>query len=73
MMAEEEALLSMVDTHVRLVEGTAVVSADRLVLLDMGNMIPQRVVAGFPGRVPMDMRAFVRKAVEIRRYLPDTE
>ena len=73
MMAEETALLSMVDTHAHLVEGTVVVSADRLVLLDMGNMIPQRVVAGFPGKVPVDMRAFVRNAVEIRRYLQDTE
>lgn len=73
MMVEEAALWNMVDTHVHLVEGTAVESVDRLVLLDMGSMIPQRVVAGFPGKVPVDMRAFDRKVVDIRRHLPDSE
>lgn len=73
MMVEETALLSMVDTHVRLVEGTAVESVDRLVLLDMGSMIRQRVVAGFPGKVPVDMRALVRKVVDIPRCLLDSE
>ena len=74
MMVEEAALLGVADTHVHLqVGGMGVVSVDMLVLLDMGSMIPQRVVAGFPGKVPVDMRAFARKAVDIRRYLVYSE
>jgi len=72
-MAEEASLLGMADTHVHRVEGTGVVLVDMLALLDMGRMIPQRMVAGFPGKVPVDMRAFARKAVDIRRYLVDSE
>lgn len=78
-MAEEASLLGMADTHVHRVEGTGVVLVDMLalldmlVLLDMGRMIPQRMVAGFPGKVPVDMSAFARKAVDIRRYLVDSE
>ena len=48
-----------------------VVSVDMLVLLDMGGMI--LVVAGFPGKVLVDMRAFAREAVDIRRCLLDRE
>lgn len=72
-MAEEASLLGMADTHVHRVGGTGVVLVDMLALLDMGRMIPQRMVAGFPGKVPVDMRAFARKAVDIRRYLVDSE
>ena len=50
-----------------------VVSVDKLVLLDMGSMVPKRVVAGFPGMVPVDTGTFARKAVDIRRYLVDSE
>lgn len=72
-MVEEASLLGMADTHVHRVGGTGVVLVDMLALLDMGRMIPQRMVAGFPGKVPVDMRAFARKAVDIRRYLVDSE
>lgn len=73
MMVVEASLLGMADTPVHPVEGKGVVSVDMLVLLDMGSMIPQRVVAGFPGKVPVDTQAFARKAVDIQRYLVDSE
>jgi len=75
MMVGEVSLLGMADTHVHLVEDIGAVSVDMLVLLDMdmGGMIPQWVVAGFPGKVPVDMREFDRKAVDVQRYLECSE
>lgn len=75
MMVGEASLLGMADTHVHLVEGMGAVSVDMLVLLDvdMGGMIPQWVVAGFPGKVPVGMREFDRKDVDVQRRLVCSE
>ena len=84
MMVGEASLLGMADTHVHLVEGMGAVSVDMLVLLDMDmggvipqwvvrGVIPQWVVAGFPGKVPVDMREFDRKAVDVQRHLVCSE
>ena len=75
MMVGEASLLGMADTHVHLVEGMVAVSVDMLVLLDMdmGGVIPQWVVAGFPGKVPVDVWEFDRKAVDVQRHLVCSE
>ena len=75
MMVGQASLLGMADTHVHLVEGMGAVSVDMLVLLDMdmGGVIPQWLVAGFPGKVSVDMREFDRKAVDVQRHLVCSE
>ena len=41
--------------------------------LDMGSTIPQGVVAGYSGKVPVDTRGFARKVVDIQRCSRDIE
>ena len=73
MMVVAASLLGMADTLVHPVEDMGVVLVDKPFRLDMGSTIPQRVVAGYSGKVPVDMRAFARKVVDIQKRLRDSQ
>ena len=60
-------LLDMASNLVHFAVGKGVVFAeDTLVLSDTVDKVPQRAVAGYSGKVPVDIRTLAHKVVEVQ-------